>query len=172
MKTMVEQPHVKDEIWKLQPGYRVINWKLFDSCGVHCLTLQSGTIYMLIEKRYPLTPPTITDMLNKKLQVDYFSEMAYQLLKLLKKQGRIVGIKSFLLLFTVSAVLIEVNTAQSKLLLLKNFNENILSSRSKDMEFEVSSARDTNLLRICWSRVDLLPLSFEVQSNAQGSLSF
>ncbi|GJR58505.1 hypothetical protein Tco_1500667 [Tanacetum coccineum] len=43
-------------------------------------------IYMLVEKRYPLTPPTITDMLNKKLQVDYFSEMAYQLLKLLTKQ--------------------------------------------------------------------------------------
>ncbi|GJV25959.1 hypothetical protein Tco_1378654 [Tanacetum coccineum] len=42
-------------------------------------------IYMLVEKRYPLTPPTITDMLNKKLQVDYFSEMAYQLLKLLTK---------------------------------------------------------------------------------------
>ncbi|GJS92292.1 hypothetical protein Tco_0774928 [Tanacetum coccineum] len=39
-----------------------------------------------IEKRYPLTPATITDMLNKKLQCDHFSEMAYQLLKLLTKQ--------------------------------------------------------------------------------------
>ncbi|GJZ77544.1 hypothetical protein Tco_0642216 [Tanacetum coccineum] len=48
--------------------------------------LQSGMIYMLVEKRYPLTPPIITDMLNKKLQVDYFSEMAYQLLQLLTKQ--------------------------------------------------------------------------------------
>ncbi|GJW30894.1 hypothetical protein Tco_0047769 [Tanacetum coccineum] len=45
----------------------------------------SMQIYMLVETRYPLTPPTITDMLNKKLQVDYFSEMAYQLLKLLTK---------------------------------------------------------------------------------------
>ncbi|GKA26106.1 hypothetical protein Tco_0712215 [Tanacetum coccineum] len=54
LKTMFE-PHVEDEIWKLQ-------------------------------QRYPLTPPTITDLLNKKLQVDYFSEMAYQLLKLLTKQ--------------------------------------------------------------------------------------
>ncbi|GKE34234.1 hypothetical protein Tco_1453556 [Tanacetum coccineum] len=40
----------------------------------------------LVEKRYPLTPATITDMLNKKLQCDHFSEMAYQLLKLLTKQ--------------------------------------------------------------------------------------
>ncbi|GKA53709.1 hypothetical protein Tco_0747024 [Tanacetum coccineum] len=42
LKTMFES-HVEDEIWKLM-------------------------IYMLVEKRYPLTPPTITDMLNKKLQ--------------------------------------------------------------------------------------------------------
>ncbi|GJS78619.1 hypothetical protein Tco_0728500 [Tanacetum coccineum] len=38
------------------------------------------------EKRISLTPSTITDMLNKKLQADHFSEMAYQLLKLLTKQ--------------------------------------------------------------------------------------
>ncbi|GJT53555.1 hypothetical protein Tco_0988609 [Tanacetum coccineum] len=85
LKPMFE-PYVEDEIWKLQQRYKVLSWKLFDSCGVHCLSLQSGMIYMLVEKRYPLTPPTITDMLNKKLQVDYFSEMAYQLLKLLTKQ--------------------------------------------------------------------------------------
>ncbi|GJW40103.1 hypothetical protein Tco_0065948 [Tanacetum coccineum] len=85
LKIMFE-PHVEEEIWKLQQRYKVLSWKLFDSCGVHCLTLQSRKIYMLVEKRYPLTPPTITNMLNKKLQVDYFNEMAYQLLKLLKKQ--------------------------------------------------------------------------------------
>ncbi|GJS64856.1 retrovirus-related pol polyprotein from transposon TNT 1-94 [Tanacetum coccineum] len=85
LKTMFE-PHVEDEIWKLQQRYKVLSWKLFDSCGVHCLSLKSRMIYMLVEKRYPLTPPIIKDMLNKKLQVDYFSEMAYQLLKLLTKQ--------------------------------------------------------------------------------------
>ncbi|GJS77240.1 hypothetical protein Tco_0727121 [Tanacetum coccineum] len=66
LKTMFE-PHVEDKVWKLQQRYKVLSWKLFDSCGVHCLTLQSGMIYMLVEKRYPLTPATITDMLNKKL---------------------------------------------------------------------------------------------------------
>nr|GFA42681.1 hypothetical protein [Tanacetum cinerariifolium] len=49
-------------------------------------SLQSGEIYMLLEKKYHLTPPTINDMLNKRLQIDYESEMAYQLLKLLMKQ--------------------------------------------------------------------------------------
>ncbi|GJT41453.1 hypothetical protein Tco_0941318 [Tanacetum coccineum] len=84
LKTMFD-PHVEDEVWKRQQGYKVLEWKLYDSCGVHFLRMQSMQIYMLVEKKYPLTPPTITDMLNKKLQVDYLNEMAYQLLKLLTK---------------------------------------------------------------------------------------
>nr|GEU75186.1 putative ribonuclease H-like domain-containing protein [Tanacetum cinerariifolium] len=43
-------------------------------------------IYMLVEKTYPLTAPTLSMMLEKKLQIDYQSEMAYQLCKLIKKQ--------------------------------------------------------------------------------------
>ncbi|GJT32243.1 hypothetical protein Tco_0922662 [Tanacetum coccineum] len=31
-------------------------------------------IYMLVEKRYPLSPTTITDMLNRKMQADYWNE--------------------------------------------------------------------------------------------------
>ncbi|GKF05557.1 hypothetical protein Tco_0036225, partial [Tanacetum coccineum] len=38
--------------------------------------------------------------------------------------GRIVGIKSFLMLFGITTVLIDVNVGQSKLVLLENFNEN------------------------------------------------
>nr|GEW22925.1 hypothetical protein [Tanacetum cinerariifolium] len=43
-------------------------------------------IYMLVEKKYPLTPPTLLMMLKKKLQIDYESEMAYQLCKLIKNE--------------------------------------------------------------------------------------
>ncbi|GJV01439.1 hypothetical protein Tco_1335008 [Tanacetum coccineum] len=43
-------------------------------------------VYMLVEKTYPLTPSTLTDILLKKLQIDYESKMAYQLCKLIKKQ--------------------------------------------------------------------------------------
>ncbi|GJY61907.1 hypothetical protein Tco_0462564 [Tanacetum coccineum] len=94
LKTMFE-PHVEDIVWRNQQDYKVLEWKLYDSCGVHSLRMQHVYIYMLVEKRYPLTPSTITNMLNKKLQVDYFSEMAYQLLKLLTKQLKWsnVGIK-------------------------------------------------------------------------------
>ncbi|GKA37588.1 hypothetical protein Tco_0724153 [Tanacetum coccineum] len=70
MKIMFE-PHVEDEVWKLQNGYKVFEWKLYDSCGVHFLRMQSMQIYMLVEKKYPLTPPTLSMMLEKKLQIDY-----------------------------------------------------------------------------------------------------
>ncbi|GJX22844.1 hypothetical protein Tco_0227289 [Tanacetum coccineum] len=85
LKTMFE-PHVGDQVWKNQDNYSVLDWKLYDSCGVHSLRKQNVYIHMLVEKRYRLTPATITGMLNKKLQADHFSEMAYQLLKLLTKQ--------------------------------------------------------------------------------------
>ncbi|GJV70361.1 hypothetical protein Tco_1490356 [Tanacetum coccineum] len=48
----------EDEIWKLQQRYKILSWKLFDSCEVHFLRMQSMQIYMLVEKKYPLTPPT------------------------------------------------------------------------------------------------------------------
>ncbi|GJW80023.1 hypothetical protein Tco_0143998 [Tanacetum coccineum] len=43
-------------------------------------------IYMLVEKKYPLAPLTLLMMLEKKLMIDYESEMAYQLLKFIIKQ--------------------------------------------------------------------------------------
>ncbi|GJX68064.1 hypothetical protein Tco_0303791 [Tanacetum coccineum] len=85
LKIMFE-PHVEDQVWRNKDNYSVLDWKLYDSCGVHSLRKQNVYIHMLVEKRYPLTPAIITDMLNKKLQADHFSEMAYQLLKLLTKQ--------------------------------------------------------------------------------------
>ncbi|GJZ88570.1 hypothetical protein Tco_0660352 [Tanacetum coccineum] len=33
LKTMFE-PHVEDNVWKNQSDYRVLDWKLYDSCGV------------------------------------------------------------------------------------------------------------------------------------------
>ncbi|GJS73805.1 hypothetical protein Tco_0706646 [Tanacetum coccineum] len=102
LKTMFEH-HVEDNVWKNQQGLvKVLNWKLYDSCGVHCVTMQNMLFYLLVEKIYPLTNHTLHQMFNDvKLQVDYECEMAFELLRLVKKQlkegyGRIVGIKSLL----------------------------------------------------------------------------
>ncbi|GJW76978.1 hypothetical protein Tco_0138660 [Tanacetum coccineum] len=119
LMTMFE-PDVESPVWRTLQNEKVLIWKLFDSCGVHFLRLQSMHIFMLVEKRYPLTPATITGMLNKKLQADHWNEMCYQLLKLMTKQlknpgsGRIVGIKSFIRLFGITAALIKVSAAQEE----------------------------------------------------------
>ncbi|GJR74560.1 putative ribonuclease H-like domain-containing protein [Tanacetum coccineum] len=67
---------VKAKVWRNQRDYRVLDWKIYDSCVVHSLRMQHMHIHMLVEKKYPITPATITDMLNKKLQCDHFIEMA------------------------------------------------------------------------------------------------
>ncbi|GJU27650.1 retrovirus-related pol polyprotein from transposon TNT 1-94 [Tanacetum coccineum] len=82
-----------------QKGYRVTAWKLIDSSGVHFVRFDNLHIFMLVERRYPLTPITITNMLNKKLQTDHQNEMCYQLLKLMiqkmniKFRGGLLGLK-------------------------------------------------------------------------------
>ncbi|GJW16863.1 hypothetical protein Tco_0024299 [Tanacetum coccineum] len=87
LKVMFE-PDIKSDVWRNLQGYTVTIWKLYDSCGVHFVRFGNVHIFMLVEKRYPLTPITITNMLNKKLQTDYWNEMCYQLLKLMVKQQK------------------------------------------------------------------------------------
>ncbi|GJT08369.1 hypothetical protein Tco_0842831 [Tanacetum coccineum] len=86
LKKMFE-PHVEDQVWKNKDDYNVLDWNLYDSCGVHSLRMQHVYIHVLVEKRYPLTPSIITYMLNKKLHVAVLKmKWHIQLLKLLTKQ--------------------------------------------------------------------------------------
>ncbi|GKB71901.1 hypothetical protein Tco_0933313 [Tanacetum coccineum] len=87
LKVMFE-PDIRSDVWRNLQGYRVTIWKLIDSSGVHFVRFENVHIFMLVEKRYPLTPITITNMLNKKLQTDHLNEMCYQLLKLMVKQQK------------------------------------------------------------------------------------
>ncbi|GJS41070.1 hypothetical protein Tco_0566113 [Tanacetum coccineum] len=64
LKTMFEH-HVEDNVWKKQQGLaKVLNWKLYDSYGVHCVTIQSIIFYLLVEKMYPFTNHTLHQMFN------------------------------------------------------------------------------------------------------------
>ncbi|GJT73078.1 hypothetical protein Tco_1032364 [Tanacetum coccineum] len=87
LKVMFE-PDIKSDVWRMLQGYRVTIWKLIDSSGVHFVRFDNLHIFMLVERRYPLTPITITNMLNKKLQSDHQNEMCYQLLKLMGADNR------------------------------------------------------------------------------------
>ncbi|GJZ82498.1 hypothetical protein Tco_0647671, partial [Tanacetum coccineum] len=87
LKTMFEH-HIEDSVWKNQQGLvKMLNWKLYDSCGVHCVTMRNMLFYLLVEKIYLLTNHTLHQMFNDvKLQVDYECEMAFELLRLVKRQ--------------------------------------------------------------------------------------
>ncbi|GKA79005.1 putative ribonuclease H-like domain-containing protein [Tanacetum coccineum] len=55
MKTLFE-PNEEDEIWKNQQDYNLISWRLFDSCGVRVLLMNTGvSIHMMILTEISLT---------------------------------------------------------------------------------------------------------------------
>ncbi|GJT02772.1 hypothetical protein Tco_0823941 [Tanacetum coccineum] len=67
--------------------YRLVkeSWRLFDSCGVHVLLMDTGiAIHMMVEKKYHLTQEMLSRMLNRRLEVDHESTMAFELLRFIK----------------------------------------------------------------------------------------
>ncbi|GJX01188.1 hypothetical protein Tco_0185101, partial [Tanacetum coccineum] len=64
----------------------VYDRRYYDSCEVHCLTLEAIVIYMLTERKYPLSSDACQAMLDMKLQEGKQNEECYQLLKLIEKQ--------------------------------------------------------------------------------------
>nr|GEV84771.1 retrovirus-related Pol polyprotein from transposon TNT 1-94 [Tanacetum cinerariifolium] len=50
LKTIFE-PHVKDNVWKMQQGYKVLIWKLYDSRRVHFLMMQYMQEFNLLKSR-------------------------------------------------------------------------------------------------------------------------
>ncbi|GKC30404.1 hypothetical protein Tco_1037698 [Tanacetum coccineum] len=60
-------------------------------------------IHMMVEKKYPLSQDTLSKMLSRRLEVDYQSEMGYELIR-----GGLLGINLHKLVLLVQ----ELNTAQ------------------------------------------------------------
>ncbi|GJZ56562.1 hypothetical protein Tco_0611755 [Tanacetum coccineum] len=86
MKIMFE-PNNDDAVWKNHHSQELIEWKLYDSCGVHSLMLGEVSIHILVEKKYPLPQDTLTRMLQWKLHVNYdVTKMAYKLLRFIRSQ--------------------------------------------------------------------------------------
>ncbi|GJY08575.1 hypothetical protein Tco_0375629 [Tanacetum coccineum] len=67
--------------------------------------------YLLVEKMYPLTKHTLHQMFNDvKLQVDYECEMAFKLLRLVKKQLK----EGYLMLLVQKLLLLELNVTTAE----------------------------------------------------------
>ncbi|GJW33286.1 hypothetical protein Tco_0053318 [Tanacetum coccineum] len=89
------EPDEDDEIWKDQHEYNLLSWRLCDFCGIHILLMNNGlAIHMLTEKKYPLSQEMLSKMLSTRLEVDHESSQAFELLRFIRAQGRIVGNKS------------------------------------------------------------------------------
>ncbi|GJX24071.1 hypothetical protein Tco_0228516, partial [Tanacetum coccineum] len=55
---------------------------LYDSCGVHHMSTEKGIdIYMLVQKEYPLSRVTLTQMLVAKLLVEQDNKISRELLR-------------------------------------------------------------------------------------------
>ncbi|GJX73088.1 hypothetical protein Tco_0311683 [Tanacetum coccineum] len=86
LKTMFEA-NADDDLWKNQEEWILKSWNLYDNYGVHILMLEDGTeLYMLAERRYPLTKETLERMLALRLIVESESEAAFDLLRFVQKQ--------------------------------------------------------------------------------------
>nr|GEW43098.1 hypothetical protein [Tanacetum cinerariifolium] len=63
------------------------SWNFYENCGVHTLTFKDGTeIYMLAERRYPLTKETLERMLALRLIAESEIKAVFDLLRLTQKQ--------------------------------------------------------------------------------------
>ncbi|GJV11142.1 putative ribonuclease H-like domain-containing protein [Tanacetum coccineum] len=83
------EPDTDDELWKLQKHIHDLTWRLYDSCGVHYVFTEKGIdIYMLVEKEYPLSRGTLTQMLVAKLLVEQDNEMSRELLRKIFMQAK------------------------------------------------------------------------------------
>ncbi|GJY29320.1 hypothetical protein Tco_0405087 [Tanacetum coccineum] len=86
LKTLFE-PNEEDKVWRNQHGYNLISWRLIDSCGIHILLMDNGiAIHKMVEKKYPLIQEMLSNMLNRKLEIDHESEMAFELLRFIRSQ--------------------------------------------------------------------------------------
>nr|GEY02666.1 hypothetical protein [Tanacetum cinerariifolium] len=76
------EPDHEDQLWTHTQNlmYTLIEWKLYDSCGVHHVTSKDKEILMLIEKDYPLRKGLALVMISYKLQVENYSQMVNDLI--------------------------------------------------------------------------------------------
>ncbi|GJV82903.1 hypothetical protein Tco_1522801 [Tanacetum coccineum] len=60
---------------------------MFDPHLIHCLTLDASRIYMLADRKYPLSKDVCQVMIQKKLLDGVMDDVCYQLLKMIEKQA-------------------------------------------------------------------------------------
>nr|GEY96318.1 hypothetical protein [Tanacetum cinerariifolium] len=94
--TRMYEPDKEDQLWTHTQNFMhdLVDWKLYDTRGVHHVTSKDKEIFMLVEKDYPLRKGLALVMICYKLQVENFSQMAndlvlkvYKIANSLRQQG-------------------------------------------------------------------------------------
>ncbi|GJW82947.1 hypothetical protein Tco_0156092 [Tanacetum coccineum] len=86
-RTMFDPPLNEDAIWSLTLHQKIISWRYYDKLEVYCLTLEACSIYMLADRKYPLSKDACQVMLKMKLLDGKMNEVCYKLLKMIEKQA-------------------------------------------------------------------------------------
>nr|GEV40401.1 hypothetical protein [Tanacetum cinerariifolium] len=87
---IVPRDDIAINVESLATKYPIVDWKTYiltknmiqDVIDLHRLVQERIAIHMLIEKTYTLTQEMLSRMLNRRLEVDHESEMAFELLRL------------------------------------------------------------------------------------------
>nr|GEU95249.1 synaptobrevin, longin-like domain protein [Tanacetum cinerariifolium] len=76
------EPDVEDLLWTHTQNmmHALVEWKLYDTCGVHHVISKDQEMFMLVEKDYPLRKGLAIVMISYKLQVENYSQMANDLI--------------------------------------------------------------------------------------------
>nr|GEY54884.1 hypothetical protein [Tanacetum cinerariifolium] len=76
------EPDVEDLLWTHTQNmmHDPVEWRLYDSCGVHHVLSKDQEIFILVEKEYPLRKGLAIAMIINKLQVENYSQMANDLI--------------------------------------------------------------------------------------------
>ncbi|GJV51657.1 hypothetical protein Tco_1447398 [Tanacetum coccineum] len=85
LKIMIEsstEENDQGDFLNNQQEWEIVRWRLYEACGVCILELKDGiVIYMLVERRYPLSKELLQRMLDLGLEVEEESTAALQLIE-------------------------------------------------------------------------------------------
>nr|GEU70729.1 hypothetical protein [Tanacetum cinerariifolium] len=72
----------EDQLWTHNQAFMhdPLDWKSYDTCGVHHVSTKDQEIFMLVKRDYPLRRRLATVMICNKLQVEQYSQMVNDLI--------------------------------------------------------------------------------------------
>ncbi|GJZ01912.1 hypothetical protein Tco_0519873 [Tanacetum coccineum] len=163
-RLIMMEPSEEDDIWRNQQDWSLISWKLHNFCGIHVLLMNTGlVIHMMVEKKYPLSQDILSKMLSQRLEVDYQSEIGYDLVRddgiFIRQDKYVVDIlKKFdFSLVKIASIPIETNKALLKDEEAKNVDVHLYRSMIGSLMYLTASRPDIMFVVCACARFQVTP---------------